>query len=107
MKQLTFALVKWGDAAENSSDDADRTTDIIPVLTTFTCGYIICEDEHMIMLARDYFPAPTKEHDDTVRRKLTIPKGMIKMMLKFEVTVDLNWEGAINGIGEFTVGRKI
>jgi hypothetical protein len=90
MKELTFVLVKWGDAAENSSDVADRTSDIIPVLTTFTCGYLMHENENFIMVARDYFPAPTIEHEDTVRRKLTIPKGMIKMLVKFKVMTDLD-----------------
>jgi hypothetical protein len=90
MKELIFVLVKWGDASENSSDDEDRIIEAVPVLTTYTCGYLIYEDEHMITLARDYFPAITRQHNDTVRRKLTIPKGMIKMLLKFKVTVDLD-----------------
>jgi hypothetical protein len=57
MKELTFVLVKWGDAAETSSVDVDRIMEAIPILTTYTCGYLIYEDEHMITLARDYFPA--------------------------------------------------
>lgn len=90
MKDLTFVLVKWGDAAENSDDDADRIIEAIPVLITFTCGYLVYEDEYKITLARDFFPAPTSQHNHTVRRKLTIPKGMIKSLVKFRVTVDLN-----------------
>ena len=90
MKELIFVLIKWGDAAENSSEVADKTMDVIPVLTTYTCGYLIYEDKDMIMVARDYFPAPTILHEDVVRRKLTIPKGMITMLLKFKVTVDLD-----------------
>ena len=86
MKELTFAIVKWEDACENNSPETDRVYAAIPILVTYSCGHVIFENNEMITLSRDYFPAPTEDHDDTVRRKLTIPKSNIKMIKK--ITVD-------------------
>jgi hypothetical protein len=89
MKELTFVIVKWGDAAENSDPDHDRIVEPIPILTTYSCGYLLFEDEHKITISRDFFPAPSSEHNDTVRKKLTIPKRGIDSLVKLKIGTDL------------------
>jgi len=83
--ELTFVIVKWGDAAENSDDEHDRIIEPIPILTTYSCGYLLFEDEHKITISRDFFPAATPNHEDTVRRKLTIPKSGIENIVKYTI----------------------
>ena len=92
MKKLTkasnFVLIKWLDAAENSDGDDDRIIEASPVLTTYSCGYLVHEDKDKITLARDFFPAPSPHHDNTVRRKITIPRRMVESIVKFKVSID-------------------
>ena len=85
MKERVFVIVKWGDAAENLDIDHDRVVEPIPVLTTYSCGYLVFEDEHKITISRDFFPAPDVEHHDTVRRKLTVPKNAVEKLVKFKI----------------------
>jgi len=85
VRELNFALVNWEDASENDNREDDMVPIAVPVLVTFSFGYIVAEDSQSITLSRDYFPAPSPKHEDSVRKKLTIPKSNIKNIVKFKV----------------------